>query len=863
MRFRTVAAVTLSVPLALTALAGPTAGASPAARDAAPFGAAMPANVVILVDESGSMATYPGELPGERQAVAEIANAAWAKDSQVAVYGFGSAPPGEAKSTAVAKICGLTPVTTPQDIATLDGCASRIKVRPPGADNTDFDEALTVAGQVLAAQGTAAQGRVPLIFMLTDGTLDLGSQPATNAAQQQLSGFVLPSLAAQQIEIWPVGFGAADLSALNAIAAGGSQAIQSCPPNTGGTPRATTVPSTVTGQQETEQIQQQLLGAFAAASCATTEPGQWQILPPGKSLTQDVTVDPLTTLGSIVVNKGNQAVTVTYADPDSGRVSDAATTPPAGQLDGAAYELSSSGPTATQEALRLDYPVPGRWAVTFHNPTPQPQLIGTQVLWQGQIYPDINFKPTTGDSGSKLQIFVKPALDARPIAVADLTRLHLTVTVQWGSGQASQSVPTIFDKADGQFVGVVTVPARQSNTALVTAIVQADGVTGAATATLSYQPAGGLGVTVTIPPGTKVSPDGTLTAQAAISNLDNAKQPVSSIQFLLSGLGGSGNAWITQSPVSVGSGTGSVPVIIHVGSTRGPVQGVIDWEVVGTTVQHPAGFLNIDVEPPPPWYTQWWPWTALAVVVLGGTGLYARRRIAKGRALEAGEAAQRAAEECQRAEEERQAANMSLRDAGLAVLRRDGASDAAYLRWSKEEDVRERWFEVRRKARDFPLLVETTRAESGQLLLTRSAQDGTFRLTAPGVPAPAGPTTSDATGDGSAASAGSADPGPGGSDEVTPVAASSGIKEDRPFDPPPGTSLEDCVFMVTRGDAIRATLPDPRMKEQYDEDSVPLNVTGGHRWRDEEFERPEQTAFDNYEEYDGYDGHGTADGSGA
>ena len=71
------------------------------------------------------------------------------------------------------------------------------------------------------------------------------------------------------------------------------------------------------------------------------------------------------------------------------------------------------------------------------------------------------------------------------------------------------------------------------------------------------------------------------------------------------------------------------------------------------------------------------------------------------------------------------------------------------------------------------------------------------------------------------------------------------------------------MFMVTRSDASRATLPDPRMKEQYDEDSVPPNVTAGHRWRDEEFERPEQTAFDNYEEYDGYDEHGTADGSGA
>src|SRR5580658_580262 len=150
MRLRILAAVAIGVPLALGAVAGNTAGAFRVARVAMPFSEARPANVIILADESGSM-DLPGELPGVRQAADEIANAAWSADSQVGIYGFGSAPPGQPEGTAVEKICGLTPVATSQDIAQLDQCAGQIKVRPGNADNTDFDEALTVAGQVLGA----------------------------------------------------------------------------------------------------------------------------------------------------------------------------------------------------------------------------------------------------------------------------------------------------------------------------------------------------------------------------------------------------------------------------------------------------------------------------------------------------------------------------------------------------------------------------------------------------------------------------------------------------------------------------------------------------------------------------------------
>jgi hypothetical protein len=876
-----VAAVTLSVPFALAALVGAPAGASPATYTAAPFSEATPTDVIILADESGSIGSrrYPGELPGERQAAAEIASAAWSADSRVAIYGFGSAPPGEPESAAVDKICGPTPVATQQDIAILDACASRIAARPPDAWNTDFDAALTVAGQVLTAEGTAGQGRVPLVFMLTDGTLDLGSAFATSAAQRQLSGVVLRGLDQRGIEIWPVGFGAADRGALDAIAGGGAQTIRTCPAGSGGAPRATTVRPSVTGTKETEQIQQQLLRAFAAASCATAGPGHWQVLQPGKSVTQYVAVDPLTTLGSIIVNKGDRAVTVTYTDRDGGHVADTARA--TGQLDGAAYQLSSSGAAATQEALHLDYPVPGRWAVTFDNHSGQPQVVSTQVLWQGQVDLNVNFSPETGDSDSRKQllVMVRP-LTVRPIPAAELALLHVRVTVQWRAGGTTVAVPVTFSPADGEFTGPVTVPFGQSGNALVTATVQAAGVVGAGQATLSYQPGGGLRITVSIPPDIRIDTGSTRTFDASVTNLDNTKQPDNhSVHFLLSGLHGTGNAWIIQPGATIGSGTGSVPVTIHVGQARGLVQGEIEWEVAGT--QYPAGPLDITVGPPPPWYTQWWPWTALAVVVLAGAGLYTRRRVKADRARRAGEAAARA-------EAEQRAANKNVRDAGLALLRRDVPGDVAFLRWTGPDDdkadIFERWFEVRRTTSGIPRLLETTHKKSGRvLLLTRSAEDGMFRLTAPGIAVPA---PADGTGNGTrAAASGAGGPvqlgrGPGGTGAgagdaaavadvaqgsaaaggpgAAPVAAAPAIREDRPFDPPPGTGLDDCVFMVTRDDAPRAKLPDPRLDDQDNEDYVPVPQSTGSSWRDEEFERPDPTEYDDFSDFDE---HGDAGGS--
>jgi hypothetical protein len=67
--------------------------------------------------------------------------------------------------------------------------------------------------------------------------------------------------------------------------------------------------------------------------------------------------------------------------------------------------------------------------------------------------------------------------------------------------------------------------------------------------------------------------------------------------------------------------------------------------------------------------------------------------------------------------------------------------------------------------------------------------------------------------------------------------------------------------MVTRGDAARAKLPDPRLDDQEDgSDYVPVNLSTGSSWRDEEFERPDPTEYDDFSDFNE---HGDAGGSGA
>ena len=797
MVFRTAAAVSLGAILTFLAWTG-SASASAGASSATPFSDAKPVNVVILADESGSMLDYPSEITGEQQAAIEIVQAAWSPQSQIAVYGFGTAPPtrGVSPSQAIDKVCGLTELNTTGNLNTLTRCANLIAPRrQAGEDNTDFAAALTEAQNVLSAPDPLH--RVPLVFILTDGMLDVGAdspyapwpssdQAGNVAAQQKLTGIILPEMKNLGIQIWPVGFGRADQGELSGFARGGAQVNPNCPGGTGGAPQLTSVPPSVTGTAEAEQIQQDLLGAFAAASCGTINPGAWKTLPPGGSISVPVTVDPLTTLGSIVVNKGDPRVEVSYTDPDGGKVSDNTTNAqPSGVLNGAAYVLTTGGTQSPQEALRLDGPVPGQWEVTFTNPSAVAQTVGVSVVWQGQVFPDVNFSPQVGDSGHPLQIQVKPAIHSAPIPASELSKLTVDLTVRWTPSGAPQQVSATLDPATGEFVGTVPVPSGQKGLAMVTATVLERGVQGTAVAEVSYQPGGGMNVGLNIPRGIRVSPGGTLSETAIV---DNVGQPPTRIEFSLADLGDGLDAWIAQpsGAVTIGSGRVPVPVTIHFApqTRRGEALGTVQWKVTGADVQNMAAYLDVNVEPPPtPWYEQWWPWTLLAVLLAGLGGLlYFRRR--------------REQNKERHRKKQIRLANSDVQAAGLALVRAEKPDEAPFVRWTGGY-IQKRWFDVRR-VDGIPVLSETTKSGSGLIQLSRDPDNGTFIMAAAAatVPEPAVPPAAT---------------GPGLEPEPAPPPMKRVERRDQPFDPPEGTGLDDCLLVLTQSGAATYRPPDPGM----------------------------------------------------
>lgn len=797
----------VSLGIALTALPASVTATTGNFYKSMPFSQAKSVNVVILADESGSIAQTPNALAGERQAAIEIIQAAWSPSSQIAVYGFGSAPSGRGAtaSEAVDELCRLTELNTSTNLTSLTRCANLIAPRTrPGEGNTDFAAALMQAQSVLNAPDPLH--RVPLIFILTDGMLDVGPnspylpRPSTtaqgdNAAQQQLTGTILPSLRQFGAEVWPLGFGQANKKELDTFAAGGAQFNRYCAADTRAVPKLTVVPSKFTGTQETQKIEDGLLRAFAAATCGTVSPGPWQTIRPGGSVRVPVNIDPLTEFGSIVVNKGSPRVEVTYTDSDGGSISDNPANSGRTSLHSEAYALGTGGSLSTQEALHLQNPVPGQWTVTFTNTSPIPQTVGVSVVWQGQVEPEIKFVPQIGDSGKPLTIQVEPAIYSSPVPAQDLARLTVSVTVQWAGSSAPISEIPKLDRANGYFVAKVLVPSGRSGVAVVTATVQEPGAQGTRVAKLSYQPGGGLSVDLNFPTGKRVSPGGSLTETATVNNLG---LPGTSIEFSLADLGNGVDAQIAPSgPVKIGSGRKTVPVTISFGthSRPGQTRGTIQWRVVNSGIENTAAYLNLDVAPAPaPLYEKWWPWTVLAVLV---AGIFSLRHLRKRQRVS----------KVIRDERQRRRHNQDLSDIGLALIRRgDLSAGGPVLHWhgqgTKEERyVDVRWFAVER--RHSPVLQETTQLSMGLLRLTRDPENGDYLVACPGAEAPV-PTA-----------AGPVAAGPGAT-ETTQVEAERAAAERRevrwkrpdvPFAPPAAADLADCLLVLVTDSKTRYYTP--------------------------------------------------------
>jgi hypothetical protein len=521
--------------------------------------------------------------------------------------------------------------------------------------NTDFAAALNQALTVLGAPQPIA--RLPLVFILTDGQLDVGSDSpysgfgssdaAGNSAAQQLitnpATGILHKLRGIGAEIWPVGFGQADRTELSLFASGGAQ--NGCPAGSGARPAAAIVRPTVTGSAETEAIQSELIGAFAEARCAVIGTSVWATLPAGGSVTLHFTISPLATLGSLVVDKGDPRVTVTYADNSGNFVSDKGLVGQAsGSKDGATYVLTGQS-RSPLETLRLDSPPPGQWAVTFTSAPGVPaQRVGLSVVWQGEVQLEF-IDQAVGDPGHSYRLAVQPAIRSAPVPVSALTGFTAGFAVSWPDGQQAQVEAR--PNSSGDFTATVAVPADAKGTAHVTATAAAAGVQGQGVTAFNVTPGGGLTVNLNIPPGTRVAPGGTVTANGTI---DTNGAPVTGIIFSLGGLQDGVQATLAapQGVVQVQPGNQPVTVTIHFypGTRLGPALGTIQWAPAGEGSAASPDWLAVDsldviiAYPPTPLSAEWWFWAGIAALIgvaAGATVLLLRwRRVDREQAEQVG-----------------------------------------------------------------------------------------------------------------------------------------------------------------------------------------------------------------------------------
>ena len=644
--------MSLSAALPAAADAGHAAAAAALASPAAPAtvpGTAQPVDVVILADESGSMLSYPNEITGMQQAATQIVDAEWSPQSRIAIYGFGSAPPGgQSAQAAIDQYCPLTALDSSTARAALARCAAEIKARPARqGNNTDFAAALQQADEVLGA--SQAAGHLPLIFFMTDGQLDVGpdspyiprgvSDPAGTIGDSNAQALItarstglLAQLRGIGAEIWPVGFGDAGKltkarDELSLFAAGGAQ--NGCPAGSGARPGPEFISPAVPSDQVTQDIQTDLIAAFAEARCATVEGPGWFPLPAGSKITKTVTISPLATYASIIVDKGSPQVIVTYKDPAGQKFTD---TSPGGQgasaVGGALIGAQQSGQPdqAALETLQLENPAPGRWTVTFTDPKGVGgQEVGLWVIWQGEV----TLEPTdqqVGDPGHQYTLAVQPVVRSARVQPSELGTFTGQFTVTWPGGQ-SVTVPARLDTAKGSltygdFTAPVSIPqGLRRGRATVSFTGAAPGVQGEASTGFLVQPGGGIVVTLentsglTVPPGGILQVNGTITAN---------RQTGSKIVFALADLKNGVDASLTSpfGSVRVPSGQQRITLKIHFGkNTRlGLATGTIQWAPADQGTPAPSDFLSaasLDVTiayPPSHWWI--WPIVGLLAAVL-------------------------------------------------------------------------------------------------------------------------------------------------------------------------------------------------------------------------------------------------------
>ncbi len=343
----------------------------------------LPVRAVVLVDESGSLSEE--DVKAEQDAVAIFADTVedgW----EVGIFPFGSSNgPGQ---NAVVRQCELVKVESEANRQRLRDCAQTIHRRDDGEGN-DTDHAAALNEAVAAL--TKAEGEaLPVIFLMTDGKLDVERSPQygeagrTEAALTGINGEILPRAKKNNVQVWPIGFGDVDQAALENLARGGAQVNSRCPEAAASVPQPVVKP----GPTELALAFQQIA---ASAVCASSM-GSVISVGAGESKEETHTISPVATSGVLSVVKSNSKSSVSFIDPDGKEVSTS------GEDGPSTYERS--GTDSNNEVLRIERPKPGDWKVKVTAAEGE-QTFAVFSRWTGKVDTAVNVPTGTPSAGSE------------------------------------------------------------------------------------------------------------------------------------------------------------------------------------------------------------------------------------------------------------------------------------------------------------------------------------------------------------------------------------------------------------------------------------------------------------------------------
>ncbi|MFJ5774330.1 vWA domain-containing protein [Streptomyces sp. NPDC093094] len=462
---RRLAALLVGAVLTTAALSGPLGERTAAAASPGGTAADKPVDYVVAVDQSASLGA--GEIDREREAVNAIALGEPSNDSTMEVLGFASAE--KVGQTAVDKVCPARTLDTVGREKIAD-CAAQLRRR--SADEGAGTDFIEVVRQAVTDLRDRPAGTPRVLFLLTDGILDvddslkykdLDEQSAQEAARSDLAD-ALAGAADAQVQIWPLGFGDAREDVLRDMAAAGYQA--GCRNIPGARPQARVV--------QAERLDGELQSTFAAARCLYHEEGDRQ-RPPGE-LT--VRISPLATEGTIVVSKGDPAVTASYYAPDGREIK------PSSSDQDSTYAFSGQG--RATESLRITRPLAGRWKVRLDAPEGHRDRLATiSVLWHGSVRSTISLSAYSPAAGSQVEMYV-PILTRQETRLdkRDLKGIKVTGSLT-GQGIDQEVRISLADDGagpdenadDGRFSGTVTVPRTATGSLTFQSRVTAVGLT--------------------------------------------------------------------------------------------------------------------------------------------------------------------------------------------------------------------------------------------------------------------------------------------------------------------------------------------------------------------------------------------------